>query len=133
MTITPDDLHDHPLLTTADMVGRIEDLLAPGINPGQLWVLFLDARRRQLPAVMPIERVPVLPDGTVLGNLARALRSAGPGFAWVIFVLERLGSDGVTGVDRRWAAALRTATAKENLSVAGIFVMTPDTVKAIPG
>ena len=44
------------------MVRRIEELIAPAIHNGQLWILFLDARRRQLPLMVPIEDIPALPD-----------------------------------------------------------------------
>ena len=49
----------------------------------------------------------------------------------VILVMERLGTNAVAVVDRRWAAALRAAAADREITVAGVFVVTPDRVSPV--
>jgi hypothetical protein len=134
MTLTPAQAAEEPLLTELDMRRRIEELLAPAVNAGQLWVLFLDSRRRQLPLMIPIEDMPSLPDEASLTALMTALHNLDETFASIVLVLERLGTDAVANADRRWAAALRHAAAEHGIAVAGLFVMTPERVIAVrPG
>ena len=42
-----------------------------------------------------------------------------------------LGTDAVAAVDRRWAAALRHEAAKQGVTVAAIFALTPDRVSPV--
>ena len=110
MKLTPAQAAEEPLFTEADMKRRIEELIAPAIHNGQLWILFLDARRRQLPLMVPIEDMPAVPTpDDVGGRWSTCSASCDPKYDSVILVMERLGTDAVAAVDRRWAHALRTA------------------------
>jgi hypothetical protein len=134
MTINADQAHLEPLLTWPDMINRIRELLAPAINPAQLWVLLLDSLRRQLPLMMPIDGCPDRPAPPMLDQLAevigRCLADIDHGPGSVIFVRERLGGDEVTEDDRRWAAALADAC-RNRLAVTGIFLLTPNRIRPL--
>lgn len=121
-----------PLLTEQDMRDRITGLLAPAINPAQLWVLVLDELRRQTPLMMPIDDCPDLPDPAGLDALADLLTTAldenVDGAGSVIFVRERLGPDRVTADDRCWAAELAGACARAGVEVTGTFLLSPHRV-----
>ncbi len=135
MTIDAFSAQYEPLLTESDMLARIRDLLAPAINPGQLWVLLLDGLRRQSPVMIPIEDCPDLPEPALLDALAGALSAvleeslAGDGS--VIFVRERLGEDRTLAADHCWAAGLAGAGARAGVSVAGTFLLTPHRVQVL--
>lgn len=124
-----------PLLTVEDMCGRITDLLAPAINPAQLWVLLLDDLRRQAPLMIPIEDCPDLPDPALLDSLARALASVLDeniqGAGSVIFVRERLGTDQITTEDHGWAAGLVGACERAGVAVTGTFLLSPHRVRPV--
>ena len=131
MTLTPARAAEEPLLTERDMVRRIEELIAPAIHNGQLWIMFLDARRRQLPLMVPIEDIPALPTDRCVGQMTGILAELREQYESVILVLERLGTNAVAVVDRRWAEALRAAAAHREITVAGVFVVTPDRVSPV--
>ncbi|HET8588915.1 MAG TPA: hypothetical protein VFM01_04730 [Nakamurella sp.] len=135
MTPNADQAHSEPLLTWPDMMDRIRELLAPAINPGQLWVLLLDSLRRQLPLMVPIDGCPARPTPDMADQLAAMLTGLltdidhGP--ASVIFVRERLGSDDVTDDDRCWAASLSDACREHDIGVTGIFLLTPNRIRPL--
>jgi hypothetical protein len=131
MKLTPAQAAEEPLFTEADMKRRIEELIAPAIHNGQLWILFLDARRRQLPLMVPIEDMPAVPTPDDVASLVNVLGELRSEYDSVILVMERLGTDAVATVDRRWAAALRTAAADQAVTIAGIFALTPDRVSPV--
>ncbi len=125
MTLTPAEAREQPLLTEADMIDRIDDLLAPAVNPGQLWILFLDDLRRQLPLMVPIDEVPARPKPEAAAALAGIMRevTADTDACSVIYVLERAGTDRMTAADRCWAGELARTVASTGLDVAGTFLL----------
>lgn len=135
MTIDAFSAQHEPLLTESDMIARIRDLLAPAINPAQLWILLLDGLRCQMPVMMPIEDCPDLPEPALLDALAGVLSTAVEenldGDGSVIFVRERLGPDRVTAEDHCWAAGLAGATARAGVTVAGTFLLSPHRVQPL--
>ncbi len=135
MTIDAQSAQDEPLLTERDMLTRITDLLAPAINPGQLWVLLLDGLRRQTPVMIPIEDCPDLPEPALLDALAGVLTSiladSLGGDGSVIFVRERLGGDDITTEDHGWAAGLAGACGRAGVPVTGIFLLSPHRVRPV--
>jgi hypothetical protein len=133
MSVTPARAAQEPLLTEADMIRRIEELLAPAIHNGQLWILFLDRRRCQLPLMVPIEDLPATPAPADADLLMRVLADLPDEYDSVMLVMERLGTDAVASVDRRWAAALRGGAADRQVVVAGVFLVTPGRVSAVRG
>lgn len=124
-----------PLYTDDDMIRRIEHLLAPAGNPGQLWVMFLDADHRQIPVIAPFEGCPALPDPADVDGLTHLMREALAdhvgGAGSVLLVRERLGGDTPTEQDHCWAAALTGGCARQHLDVAGIFLLTPMRVQPL--
>lgn len=131
MTITPAQAAEEPLLTEADMVHRIEELLAPAIHNGQLWIMFLDRRRRQLPLIVPIEDLPATPTPRGVDALVGVLAGLEAAYHSVILVMERLGTDAVATIDRRWAAAIRSAASEREVTIAGVFVLTPNRISPV--
>ena len=121
-----------PLLTERDMCDRITDLLAPAINPAQLWVLLLDDLRRQAPLMIPIEDCPDLPEPVMMDSLASllvdVLEENLDGAGSVIFVRERLGPDDITTEDHGWAAGLAGACRRAGVAVTGTFLLSPHRV-----
>lgn len=135
MTIDAFSAQDQPLLTERDMRERISTLLAPAIHPGQLWVLLLDRMRVQTPVMIPIEDCPDLPDPALLDALAGVLTAVldehTDGCGSVVFVRERLGVDRVTTSDHGWAAGLTGACQRADVTVTGIFLLTPHRVMPV--
>ena len=126
-----------PLLTDTDVRRRIERLIGPASQDRTLWLFFLDGDRRQSPVLMPVEDMPLLPDGTldglghvleeVLPDLATAM---GPGS--VVFVWERLGPDEVLTADRAWADALVAVCRARGVVLRGTYLVTPAGTRGLP-
>lgn len=135
MTIDAYSAQFEPLLTESDMLGRIRELLAPAVNPAQLWVLLLDGVRCQLPLMIPIEDCPDLPEPALLdalaGVLAATIDENADGDGSVLFVRERLGRDRVTAEDHCWSAGLAGASERAGVPVAGTFLLTPHRVQVL--
>lgn len=135
MTMNADRAHVEPLLTCSDMINRIGDLLATAINPGQLWVLLLDALRRQNPLMVPIDGFPDRPTPDMLdsltGLIGAYLADLEPGPGSVILVRERLGDDNVTDEDGCWAAGLAAACQRHLIAVTGMFLLTPNRIRPL--
>jgi hypothetical protein len=124
-----------PLLTDADVLDRVTELVGPAAVRRQLWVLFLDGDRRQTPVMMPIEdlsdRLDELPPlAPVLeGVLPMLATASGPGA--VVLVLERRGPDVPTADDERWAEQLTTGCGDVVLD--GVYLSTPGGVRRLRG
>lgn len=73
-----------------------------------LWLLFLDEANRPIKLIVPIEDIPVEPDGEALDGIGHmldgVLDDGCPGT--VPMLLSRPGPGAMTGSDRRWAAAI---------------------------
>jgi hypothetical protein len=126
-----------PPLTTDDAVlERVEQLVGPAIVPRRLWVMFVDGDQRQAPVMMPIDDIPPRPDRTVEGLRAvlagfvpDLATDTGPGS--VVFVLERLGDERVTSVDRAWVEALTKTCGDVRVAARGVYRSTPDGVRRL--
>lgn len=118
------------LLTDADVLERVEQLVGRAAAARQLWVMFVDGDGRQTPVVMPISDIPLAPETRVIENLAAILAGScsdlatdmGRGSA--ILTLERIGRDAVLAGDRRWAAALREACDRAGVPLRGVCLST---------
>ncbi|MEO7126946.1 MAG: hypothetical protein ABI382_11770 [Nakamurella sp.] len=135
MTINAQQAAQQPLNTDNDKVARVRDLLAPASNPAQLWVLILDRDSYQSPLVVPIDERPAIPDPAVIDSLLTALGAVareqlGKG-CQAMFVLERLGSFGITAKDHCWAAALQGACDRAAIPCAGTFLLSPGGVSPV--
>src|SRR3954454_6717946 len=105
---------DAPIRTATDLQVVWQRLMGEdGFGRRSLWLVFLDKHSRLRPPIMPIDDLPVLPDGRVVATLARAftgLHSAGD-FTSMALLLSRPGPPEMTDADRSWARALRDAFA----------------------
>jgi hypothetical protein len=125
------------LLTDADVLQRVEQLVGPATATRQLWVMFVDGDGRQAPVVMPISEIPLRPEKRVTGNLAAVLAglcadlATDAGGGSVILTLERSGRDTVLPVDRDWAAALQEACDRGDATLRGVYLSTPGGVTRI--
>lgn len=119
-----------PLLTDADVLLRVEQLVGPAAADHTLWLMWVDADGWQAPVVMPIDDMPPRPDSdqleglaTVLGALRDDLATES-GSGSVILTVERSGLDGVLPDDRSWADALVTACERAGMGLRGVFLST---------
>jgi hypothetical protein len=125
------------LITDADVLQRVEQLVGRATVARQLWVMFVDGDGRQAPVVMPISDIPLRPEGRVIANLASVLAglcadlTTDAGGGTVILTLERLGRDAVLAVDRQWAAALREACDRAGAVLRGVYLSTSGGVHRI--
>ena len=132
--ITSEKAAKQPLLTQAQIIDRISDIVIEPINPRQLWILIIDEHGYQLPVCIPISGIPTHPEPNPLHGMMIRLADtfAGTGAAQAIFVLERLGPPGITQEDRLWAAALRRTASVSRLKVRGVYLCNPMGVREIP-
>ncbi|MHA6625754.1 hypothetical protein ACU61A_10015 [Pseudonocardia sichuanensis] len=126
------------LLTDADVLQRVEQLVGPAAAARQLWIMFVDGDGRQSPVIVPISDIPLRPELRVIDDLAAGLRdlcaqlSTEVGGGSVVFTLERLGRDAVLAGDRQWAAALEQACHRAGASLRGVYLSTSGGVHRIP-
>jgi hypothetical protein len=121
-----------PLRTDADVLARIEQLIAPADRVRQsLWLFFLDQDQAQLPVVMPIADVPDDPDPELVGNLcwtiAEALGGSGPAGS-VVITLTHPGPASPGDADRTWHTRLRDGAAAHDAHVRMMCLATPEGV-----
>ena len=103
-TLHFDDVSAMALETDDEIVARVRELVRNAIRH-QVWLMFLNAERRQLPVIMPTD-VPPAPDeddpsriGAFIRELAAELEAS-----TVVVTYERVGGDQLTDADR---AAIR--------------------------
>ena len=112
MTIPYDETIAVPLETDALIQQRVADLIGRA-NRRQLWLLFLDEARVQLPIIMPIDGLPTAPPGTSdeAATLAQMIETAvdAAEAASVVMVIERFGLPDLTPSDVAWARSLHEA------------------------
>jgi hypothetical protein len=72
MTI-PNPANAPLLLTDADVLDRVEQLVGRATVARQLWVMFVDGDGKQAPVIMPISDLPLRPEARVIDNLAAVL------------------------------------------------------------
>lgn len=136
MTI-PDPANAPLLLTDADVLERVEQLVGPATVARQLWILFVDGDGRQAPVLLPISDVPLHPEARVIDNLAAVMAgmcddlTTDVGSGSVVLALERAGRDAVLPADRRWAAALREACDRAGAPLRGVYLSTSGGVHPI--
>ncbi|GAA1229040.1 hypothetical protein GCM10009608_76290 [Pseudonocardia alaniniphila] len=125
------------LLTDADVLRRVTDLVGTAAVVRQLWVMFVDGDCRQTPVVMPISDLPEHPESGPLDSLAVVLAGLreelttdlGPGS--VILTLERRGPDAVLPADREWRRALTLTCERAEMGLRGLFLSTDAGVRRI--
>ena len=136
MTI-PNPANAPLLLTDADVLQRVEQLVGRATVARQLWVMFVDGDGKQAPVIMPISDLPLRPEARVIDNLAAVLAgmctdlTTEVGSGTVILTLERIGRDAVLPVDRQWAAALQEACDRAGAALRGMYLSTSGGVHRI--
>jgi hypothetical protein len=124
-----------PVRADADVLARVAAILDPAVRrEPTLWMFFLDPGGLQLSAAMPWDDLPACPAPGELDGMFEALdplfAPRGPAGS-VILAITRCGTAGVTGYDRRWAAALRRAAAGSSIPVRMVCVATPEGVREL--
>jgi hypothetical protein len=118
-----------PVTTVAEAQDRVAELVGPAIVR-KLWFMMLDRHGVQLPMLMPVEDIPLVPEPDELApfadGLGRLLRELAPGGS-VIITLERPGAAVLTGPDLVWGTELR-ATFSSAIRVLGVFLAHDDGV-----
>jgi hypothetical protein len=118
-----------PIITVDDARERVRDLIGHAIRR-QLWVMLLDADGWQLPTLIPVAGLPLLPENETITHLVAAisdvLSTEAPGGS-VILTLERPGSDAVTTSDLSWGTCLRSSF-DTSVPVTGVFLAHDDGV-----
>jgi hypothetical protein len=128
--MTTSSFTSRPLLTDADVLRRVREIVGEAIVDARLWLFLVDGDGVQLPTLIPIDDVPRRPDGTGLPGLGAVLEGIadqlvtdiGPGS--VVLTLERLGPGATVPDDRAWAAALTHTCAGAGMSLRGVFLAT---------
>jgi hypothetical protein len=116
---TPDYDLLAPISTDAEVLGRVDQLIGTDARRDRsLWLFFLTADAVQLPAVVPVDDMPISPDpdtaGSICHMIAHVLRDAAPGGSAVITLVRDNGLS-VTGPDEQWLMALRSAAARTGM------------------
>jgi len=113
-----DTLDDEPLLTDADIDGRVANMIGRACR-SQLWLLFLDERSVMLPTVMPCDDLPSPLTDELANAIAAMLRQAvlGTPIESAVFVWERPGGPIAGERDRVSAARLAWACADAGVPV----------------
>jgi hypothetical protein len=126
-----------PLLTGADALRRVEQLVGPAAAVRQLWIMFVDGDGRQTPVVVPVSDLPRRPQDGPLDGLSQILAGlrddlatdAGPGS--VILTFERIGTDAVLPADREWADALTAVCGRAGIALRGLFLSSDARVRSL--
>ncbi|MGI9002406.1 MAG: hypothetical protein ACR2GH_12165 [Pseudonocardia sp.] len=136
MTI-PNSADAPPLLTDADVLHRVEQLVGPAVAIRQLWIMFVDGDGQQAPVIVPISDLPQRPRPDPLSGLTQVLAGLrdelttdlGPGS--VILTLERIGRDAVLPADQEWADALAVTCEQAGMALRGVFLSTDGGVRSL--
>ncbi|WP_286277136.1 hypothetical protein [Naasia aerilata] len=118
--LTAEDLSNIPLIDAADIQWRVRDLIGRAITR-KIWLLLLDAERRQLPVFLPIDGLPThAPPGESMGPFLRAVCQEPT--REVVCVLERPGGYGLTPADRGWLQLFASGVTEAGLGLAGMVL-----------
>lgn len=127
-TVTSSPAASPALLTDADVLQRVHDLVRHAIVDGRLWLFFVDGDGEQVPTVVPIDDLPPLPHEDLLPNLGAVLRGVADGLVTelgpgsVVCILERLGPETTGAADRAWASALVRTCHEVDVGLRGVFL-----------
>jgi hypothetical protein len=130
-TLAFDDVSAVALESDADVLARVNALVRNAIKR-QVWLMFLDADRRQLPVLLPTE-IPASPgeeDSELIGSFLRTMMSDVDA-ATAVITLERPGTADLTDSDRAWLETLRRAADVAGVDVVGPFLCHRRGVRAV--
>jgi len=131
MTMTLKPRHETFIHTDAELTKLWEQIMGPGgFARRSIWHIFFDARGQMCPAVVPIDDIPLEPDGLLLDNLGYVVAEVtrGNDVASCAVALSRPGERGMTAADRRRAWSLH-ATFASTLRLWPIHLATPGHVQ----
>jgi len=105
--------------TDDELLTRVTQLLDAGLRR-ELWLMFLDERRYQLPVIMPID-VPRRPRRNDRAGFAGFIRDLADDLEapTIIVTLERRGNDTITADDAEWFRLVHGACAEAGLELRG--------------
>lgn len=129
MTLKPP--HEMFIHGDAELTQLWQQMMGPGgFARHSIWHIFFDPGGQMCPAVVPIDDIPLEPDGLLLDNLPYVIDEVtrGSDVASVAVLLSRPGTRGMTPADRRWARALH-ATFASTLQLWPIHLATPGHVQ----
>jgi hypothetical protein len=132
MSFTPDP----PLGTDEDILARVGVVLGTTSRLERgLVVQFLDVEDRELPVVVPIDGLPLLPDESTISSLCwiitQVLDENAPGGSAVL-TLTRPGGDEIDSGDRGWRDAITDAAAVTGANIRLMCLGTRDGVRVLP-
>lgn len=121
---SPAETRERPLTSDFDVLHRVEQLLVRA-NMRQLWLMFLDADNLQLPVLMPIDHLPVLPDEQSAQGFSESLRMLVDHLeaSALIIVIERYASATLNVQDAAWAASLRKACDRAEIPLRALVLL----------
>ena len=120
MTPQPYETARDAALTTDELVlTRVADLIQHSIRR-QIWLMFLDEEKRQLPLLMP-SYVPRRPEAGALGPFGEFLAGLFDEVdaASMVIIYERVGSDTLSDPDREWFRLIKAACLAERIPLHG--------------
>lgn len=130
-TLAFDDVSAIALDTDADVLARVTALVRNAIKR-QVWLMFLDADRRQLPVLLPTE-VPTSPgedDVELIGSFIRTMVSEVDAVTAIV-TLERPGTADLTDADRAWLETLHAAADASGVPFHGPYLCHRRGVRAV--
>ena len=130
-TLAFDDVSAIALETDDAVLERVTALVRNAIRR-QVWLMFLDSDRRQLPVLLPTE-IPANPgedDTELIGSFIRTMASEVDA-ATVVVTLERAGSPDLTDPDRAWLATLLDACEASSIPFHGPYLCHRRGVRAV--
>lgn len=132
-----------PILTQHDLCEAWRAFMGElGFGQRQIWLIFLDAEGRIMPAVSKIEHVPRRPEQEVVDKLVEMVGrivGTGPPGSTFAMLLARPGGKRTTASDRDWAQAVRISADQSHVPMWPIHLandhdlraFTPDELLAV--
>jgi hypothetical protein len=121
-----------PLITDADVLRRVAELVDQDPRQRTLWLFFMSPEGVQLPVVVPIDGLPPRPDPRYASNLCwiitNVVDNAAPGSSAVI-TLSRPGEPELGCDDRSWFRTLRQAAQDRGAPIRMMCLATPAGVR----
>lgn len=117
-----------PLDSEAAVFRRVAAVVDSGgtATSRTLWVILLDGRRVQLPAVLALDDLPTGPDAPFITSLCAVLLQVLDEFApdgSVVVALQRSGGVRSSRLDRAWAAAIRGEADRVGVPMHGCYLV----------
>ena len=118
-----------PLRDNAEILHRVA-VVVQGAFRHQAWFLLLDARRTQLPIIIPMD-LPRRPEEDPAEGFTRMFRTLGTieDVAEILVVVERPGPDLATVDDLAWLVGIEHAITRAGLPVHGPYFATDTGVR----